>query len=85
VTECSTVLISEPLAANPLVREAHVRRPDLKVVVVPDRDSWLFAEAAPPYRYDKSFDEAENDPFIVVHTSGTTGRSAQENRPLPVG
>lgn len=27
----------------------------------------------PVYPYDKTFDEARQDPFVVMHTSGSTG------------
>ena len=36
-------------------------------------DEWLAQESVPHYPYEKSFEEAASDPFIVIHTSGSTG------------
>lgn len=36
-------------------------------------DEWLAQESVTHYPYEKSFEEAANDPFIVIHTSGSTG------------
>lgn len=33
----------------------------------------LFEVEAPHYEYSKSFEEARNDPFVSLHTSGSTG------------
>ena len=42
-------------------------------VVISTFDEWLAQESIPHYPYEKSFEEAANDPFIVIHTSGSTG------------
>ncbi|KEY72788.1 hypothetical protein S7711_09507 [Stachybotrys chartarum IBT 7711] len=33
----------------------------------------LFGEAHPVYVYKKTLNEARNDPFVIIHTSGSTG------------
>ena len=42
-------------------------------IVIRTFDEWLAQEAVPHYPYEKSFEEAASDPFIVIHTSGSTG------------
>jgi acyl-CoA synthetase (AMP-forming)/AMP-acid ligase II len=44
----------------------------MKAVTVTSVDEWLSATAA-PFPYNKSFDEAQWDPLVVLHTSGSTG------------
>lgn len=44
-----------------------------KVSVIPEQDDLLLDQIVEHYHYDKSFEEARNDPFYVVHTSGSTG------------
>ncbi|KAL8829644.1 MAG: hypothetical protein Q9191_001895, partial [Dirinaria sp. TL-2023a] len=36
-------------------------------------DDWVSQESVAPYPFEKSFEEAAHDPFIVIHTSGSTG------------
>ena len=45
----------------------------MQVHEVPDLDVLLNAEQAPLYLFEKTYDEARLDPFVVLHTSGSTG------------
>ena len=36
-------------------------------------DEWVGQEAVAPYPFEKTFEEAAHDPFVVIHTSGSTG------------
>ncbi|MCJ1433652.1 hypothetical protein MMC27_003016 [Xylographa pallens] len=45
----------------------------MKVLDLPELDELLDAEATEPYLYNKLFDEALQDPFCLLHTSGSTG------------
>ena len=36
-------------------------------------DEWLAQESVTHYPYEKTFEEAAHDPFVVIHTSGSTG------------
>ncbi|KAL8826985.1 MAG: hypothetical protein Q9191_003458 [Dirinaria sp. TL-2023a] len=56
----------------PLVEEFLQRRP-MKLLDIPEIDELLDAESTEPFPYEKTFDEAIQDPFCVLHTSGTTG------------
>ncbi|KAL4755963.1 transferase family protein [Aspergillus foveolatus] len=57
----------------PLVKEILQQRP-MTLLQLPHLDELLDPdESAPTFSYTKSFDEAINDPFCFLHTSGTTG------------
>jgi len=45
----------------------------MKVLYLPGLDELLDAETAKAFPYDKTFDEAIQEPFCVLHTSGSTG------------
>ncbi|KAJ5654232.1 Male sterilityNAD-binding [Penicillium lividum] len=45
----------------------------MKVIEIPETDELLSAEPVPSHPYNKTFQEAANDPFCVLHTSGSTG------------
>jgi acyl-coenzyme A synthetase/AMP-(fatty) acid ligase len=47
----------------------------MPVIDAPDARDWLFAQDAEHYPYTKGLEEAKNDPWIIFHTSGTTGKS----------
>lgn len=38
-------------------------------------DEVLDPQPVQAFPYTKSYSEAENDPFMIIHTSGTTGQS----------
>ena len=40
---------------------------------VAELDRLLTATRVQPYLYEKTFEEAKDDPIVVVYTSGTTG------------
>ena len=67
-TKCHT-LLSAPETKVDHILEKH----DMRHTVIRTLDEWLAEESVPHYPYEKSFDEAANDPFIVIHTSGSTG------------
>lgn len=46
---------------------------EMQAVEVSPLDAWFPEKQAPHFPYDKTFDEAEWDPFLVLHTSGSTG------------
>lgn len=45
----------------------------MKVLAIPEVDELLQAESVLDYSYNKTFEEASNEPFCVLHTSGSTG------------
>lgn len=40
---------------------------------IPTLENLLDGRNTPQYAYDKTFDQAKNDPVFVLHTSGSTG------------
>ncbi|KAL8898242.1 MAG: hypothetical protein Q9207_006806 [Kuettlingeria erythrocarpa] len=46
---------------------------ELPVILAPELQDLLQDDTSPSYAYTKSWDEAKNDPWIIFHTSGTTG------------
>lgn len=48
-------------------------RPAMQAFEVASIDAWFPEKQVPHFPYDKTFDEAEWDPFVVLHTSGSTG------------
>lgn len=44
-------------------------------LVIPTLDELLREEEVLPYPYEKSYEEAKDDPIFVLHTSGSTGSS----------
>lgn len=71
-TNCNTLFSGEGVHVGDILAD----RP-MKHVVIPSLEELLNMDEVPHYPYDKTFDEAKNDPFVVLHTSGTTG--------MPVG
>lgn len=58
----STVKVNDILLARPVRHE-----------IIPELDDLLNAHPVEEYPYLKTFDEAKDDPFLILHTSGTTG------------
>ena len=54
------------------MEECLKQRP-LRLLDIPEIDELLDAESTEIFPYSKTFDEAVQDPFCVLHTSGTTG------------
>ena len=50
-------------------------RPNTRVVQTPALHDWISAEGALNYEYSKSWEVANSDPWIIFHSSGTTGRA----------
>ena len=48
-------------------------RATIRRVSVPEMQEWVSEKEAQHYRYEKSWDEAKLNPWIIIHTSGTTG------------
>ena len=56
----------------PLVDD-FLQQKSMKVLELPGVDELLDAESTEPFLYDKTFERAIDDPFCLLHTSGTTG------------
>ncbi|KAL9055253.1 MAG: hypothetical protein Q9162_003663 [Coniocarpon cinnabarinum] len=67
-TGCKAFLHAQ--SACPLVDTSALGMRD---VVVPELDAWLAGGPVQPFPYIQSWDEAESDPCLIFHSSGTTG------------
>ncbi|KAF4454195.1 hypothetical protein F53441_3195 [Fusarium austroafricanum] len=56
----------------PLV-EGILQEKYMRVLELPGADDLLDAESTPPFVFDKTFRSAIDEPFCILHTSGTTG------------
>ncbi|KAK4185156.1 putative dehydrogenase [Podospora australis] len=48
-------------------------RPEMSAIMTFPVEAWFPAETVEPYPYDKTFEEAEYEPLLLLHTSGSTG------------
>ena len=46
----------------------------IKTFNIPSLSQLLAEDEVPSYPFTKTFDEAKNDPVLVLHTSGSTGQ-----------
>ena len=42
-------------------------------ITIPDLEQWLDEDLAAIYPYDKTFENAQHEPVVILHTSGSTG------------
>lgn len=47
---------------------------EMQHIFVPSLPELLSADQASSYPYEKTFEEAKNEPIFVLHTSGSTGK-----------
>lgn len=71
-TKCEIWVKATEVATVPLVTEM-VRNRALKVLELPLLDELLDTSSVEPFEYTKTFEEAANEPFCFLHTSGSTG------------
>lgn len=46
----------------------------LRAITVPDLGEFVNETEATPFCYPKTWEEGKEDPWLVFHTSGTTGK-----------
>ncbi|MCJ1438984.1 hypothetical protein MMC27_008374 [Xylographa pallens] len=61
-----------PQTPPPVVKRILTKR-RMRTLVLPGLDYWLQEEETRNYPYEKTMDEASHDPFVVMHSSGSTG------------
>ena len=69
-TDCSTLLFS---SSYKRIAESLLNARSLNSTQVPELDELLNEEPVPAYPYNKTFEEARQEPLVVLHTSGSTG------------
>lgn len=73
-TRCNQILRATPFSTISLIIEVINREKDLRVQDMLSLEELLDPQSVSKYSYNKSYLEAENDPFMIIHTSGTTGK-----------
>ena len=72
-TNCDKIFYSQEVAKT--VQELAQERPSIVAVPMPSLEELL--DSRPNhFPYEKDFDEAEDDPVLICHTSGSTGKFA---------
>ncbi|PKS13383.1 hypothetical protein jhhlp_000154 [Lomentospora prolificans] len=69
-TNCNTICFDAGFKSTvqPWLQER-----DMAAIMIHSVEHWFPAEDVQPFPYSKTFDEAKWDPFVVLHTSGSTG------------
>lgn len=70
-TDCTILLSANGVLVHDILNE----RPSLKHVVIPELHDLLDTTTDRPchYPYKKTFEQAKYEPYLILHTSGTTG------------
>ena len=77
VQNCNTLLVSEP---QPPYVAPLLEAQSIQLLILPAIDKLLDpASPSPDYEYRKPFDEACREPFLALHTSGSTGEHMIQN------
>ncbi|MCJ1388063.1 hypothetical protein MMC18_000907 [Xylographa bjoerkii] len=71
VTNCTTYLHAATL--EPLIHSICDKHPHVQPLKIPELHEWLFQNEGRPFPYHKTWEQAKLDPWIIFHTSGTTG------------
>lgn len=72
VTNCNIWVNAADASPLPLVKDVLQNRP-MTSLQLPMLHELLDAETIEAFPYTKSFEEAKDDPFCFLHTSGSTG------------
>ncbi|KAM0476242.1 hypothetical protein ACHAPX_006659 [Trichoderma viride] len=71
-TKCDIWANAGEVPLIPLVKELLEKRP-MQLLELPLLDDLLSDKPTEPFPYTKTFEEAKDEPFCYLHTSGTTG------------
>ena len=69
--QCDVMLLTAE-SKPPIVEEILSKRA-MRTMMVPALEDTLMTAEGPIYPYSKTFDQAKHEPFVVLHTSGSTG------------
>ena len=70
--QCYVMLLTAE-SKSPIAEEILSRR-TMRTMTVPTLEELLMTEEGPVYSYTKMYSQAKDEPFVVMHTSGSTGR-----------
>ncbi|KAI0407921.1 hypothetical protein F4802DRAFT_605343 [Xylaria palmicola] len=69
-TDCRILWFAKPFH---LVVKSWLQEREMQTLEVSPLQQWFPTEQVPHFSYEKCFEQAEWDPFCIMHTSGTTG------------
>lgn len=72
VANCSVWVKPYEVSMLPLVK-GFLQQKEMRVLELPGVDELLDCEDTQPFLYNKTFDQVVDEPFCILHTSGTTG------------
>lgn len=70
-TKCTAFIFAQTSRVS--VEKILSTRPLVNGVVAPSLHEWITDKEATLYPYDRTWEESKKDPWIIFHTSGTTG------------
>ena len=70
---CNCILTAEDFPAIKPALSAIAAKRDVQIVPVSSVDHWLASERVPLYPFRATLDDDPQRPFVVLHTSGSTG------------
>ena len=71
-SRCESILFAS--SSRELAEAILTERPSIRGISVPELSQWLMDALAAPVPFPKAWDDAEHDPCIIIHSSGTTGQ-----------
>ena len=72
ITNCSTYLYAASFGQR--VQSVLGVNSSVRPSVIPELQEWLFKEEAIVFPYQKTWEDGKSDPWLIFHTSGTTGK-----------
>ncbi|KAI0449288.1 hypothetical protein F5B21DRAFT_51707 [Xylaria acuta] len=69
-TDCRILWFAEPFKS---AIKPWLRKREMRILQVGPLQQWFPTEQVPHFPYEKTFEQAEFEPFCVLHTSGSTG------------
>ncbi|KAF2179124.1 putative AMP-binding enzyme [Zopfia rhizophila CBS 207.26] len=70
---CQTFIHAAPFRSNVETVLSNMQGNKVHALQVPELSDWLREGPSPHLQYRKTWDEARTDPWMIFHTSGTTG------------
>lgn len=74
-SSCSTWLVPSQYHRFQNIAKIFAARKNMRVVQVPEASELLDQAPVRSYPFNKTFKEAEKDPLMVLHSSGSTGKT----------
>jgi acyl-coenzyme A synthetase/AMP-(fatty) acid ligase len=80
-TKCTKLIVAADYEAWMPTAEAILAERDMQKVLLRSVDHWLDEGPARPYPFDAKLSDDPRRPFVVLHTSGSTGEYSTHTAP----